>query len=350
MSASSKPEVQEIEQCTECGSRALQRDPSRGELVCRACGLVLAERLIDPGPDWRGFDHEQRERRAHTGAPSTPALHDKGLTTEIGWGDRDGQGRRIPSERRALMYRLRKWQRRSRMSSSGERHLAYALGEMDRIASRMGLPRSVRESAAVTYRKAAEKHLVRGRSIDEVAAAAIYAACRQAGLPRTLDEIAEASRVRRKVVGRAYRLLARTLGIGLAPTRAADYVGRFASELRVHPETEAGARALLAKAAEKGLDNGKGPTGLAAAALYISSILEGEPRTQQDIAAIAGVTEVTIRNRYKELAAHLAAPDGRPLNEVLHPRVEDLQRGKDRGERKRPPPSPFHAHAVAMVA
>ncbi|EHP87227.1 Transcription factor TFIIB cyclin-related protein [Methanotorris formicicus Mc-S-70] len=232
-------------------------------------------------------------------------IHDKGLSTVIDWRNKDSYGKDISANKRAQLYRLRKWQRRIRVSDASERNLAFALSELDRIASKLGLPRNVRENAAVLYRGAVEKGLIRGRSIEGVAAAALYAACRRCRVPRTLDEISEASRVDRKEIGRTYRFLSRELGIKLAPTNPIDYVPRFASELGLPGEVESKAIAILQKAAEKGLTSGRGPTGVAAAAIYIASVLLGNRRTQRDVAEVAGVTEVTIRNRYKELTEHL---------------------------------------------
>jgi len=300
--------AQELQACTECGGKQLRRDDSRGEVVCARCGLVLQEGAIDPGPEWRAFDSAQREQRARTGAPMTWMLHDKGLTTDIGWQNKDIHGKHIPHASRALMYRLRKWHRRARMHTSAERSLAQALAELDRMASRAGLARNVRETAAMVYRRAMQKQLLRGRSIEGVTAASLYAACRQCGVPRTLDEIADHSRVRRKELGRTYRLLARELRLGLAPTSPQDYLPRFANQLELGPKVQALAAKLLKDGATRGVTNGKAPAGLAAAALYTAALLEGEHRTQEQIAEIAGVTEVTIRNRYKELAVGLKVP------------------------------------------
>ena len=158
-------QVEEITQCPECGSKQIARDYERGELVCQSCGLVLDEHFIDQGPEWRAFDAEQREKRARVGAPMTFTIHDKGLSTEIGWRNKDSYGKNIPTKSRAQLYRLRKWQRRIRVSNATERNLAFALSELDRMASRMGLPRNVRETAAMVYRRAVQKKLIRGRSI-----------------------------------------------------------------------------------------------------------------------------------------------------------------------------------------
>ena len=300
-----KQKIEEITRCPKCGSTHLSRDYSRGELICNDCGLVIEEDFIDHGPEWRAFDSDQREKRARVGAPMTYTIHDKGLSTMIGWTNRDSYGKSIPTRNRAQLYRLRKWQRRIRIADAVERNLAFALSELDRMASGMSLPRNVRETAAMIYRKAVLKNLIRGRSMEGVSAAALYAACRQCNVPRTLDEIAGSSRVSRKEIGRTYRFIARKLGLKLIPTTPQDYISRFCSELKLSGDVQAKTMEILKKTAYKELTSGRGPTGIAAASLYIASVLCGERRTQREIAEIAGVTEVTIRNRYKELAEKL---------------------------------------------
>lgn len=292
-------------ECPECGSRNLIHDYERAELVCDGCGLVIDEDLIDMGPEWRAFDHDQRMKRSRVGAPMTYTIHDKGLSTMIDWRNRDSYGKLISSENRAQLYRLRKWQRRIRVNNATERNLAFALSELDRMSSALGLSRNVRENAAVVYRTAVNKNLIRGRSIEGVAAGALYASCRQCNVPRTLDEIAGVSRVSRKEIGRTFRFMSREMKLKLMPTSPIDYVPRFCSGLELGGEVQAKAVEILRQAAEKELTSGRGPTGVAAAAIYIASILYGEHRTQREVADVAGVTEVTIRNRYKELAEEL---------------------------------------------
>ena len=300
-----KQKIEETIKCPKCGRTHLSRDYSRGELICNDCGLVIEEDFIDHGPEWRAFDSDQREKRARTGAPMTYTIHDKGLSTMIGWKNRDSYGKSIPTRNRAQLYRLRKWQRRIRIADSIEKNLAFALSELDRMASGMGLPRNVRETAAMIYRKAVLKNLIRGRSMEGVSAVALYAACRQCNVPRTLDEIAGSSRVSRKEIGRTYRFITRELGLKLMPTSPQDYISRFCSELKLSGDVQVKTLEILKKAADKELSSGRGPTGIAAASIYIASVLCGERRTQREIAETAGVTEVTIRNRYKEIAGKL---------------------------------------------
>lgn len=296
---------EEVTKCPECGSTHLVRDYERGELVCQDCGLVIDDSFIDQGPDWRAFDSEQSEARARTGAPMTYTIHDKGLSTEISWKNKDSYGKSIPTKSRAQLYRLRKWQRRIKVSNAAERNLAQALQELERMASNLSLPKDVRETAAVIYRRAVKENMIRGRSIEGVVAGSIYGACRQMGVPRTLEEIASVTRIKKKEIGRTYRMMSRILQLGIFPSRPEDYINRFCNRLRLSNEAKKKAMEILKLAENRDLTSGRGPTGVAAAAIYIASISLNERRTQREVAEVAGVTEVTIRNRYKELTEKL---------------------------------------------
>ncbi len=300
-----KQKIEETIKCPECDSTNLSRDYRRGELICNDCGLVIEEDFIDHGPEWRAFDSDQREKRARTGAPMTYTIHDKGLSTMIDWKNRDSYGKSIPTRNRAQLYRLRKWQTRTRISDGTERNLALALSALDRMSSALSLPKNVRETAAMIYRRAVRKKLIRGRTIEGVTAAVLYAACRQCNVPRTLEEISNIGHISRKEIGRNYRNISRKLELKLLPTTPQDYISRFSSQLSLSNDVQVKTMEILKKAASEELTSGRGPTGMASAALYIASVLCGERRTQREVANIAGVTEVTIRNRYKEIAEKL---------------------------------------------
>jgi transcription initiation factor TFIIB len=286
--------------CPECSSTDLVKSSDRGELLCNDCGLVVEEGTIDPGPEWRAFNHQERQEKSRVGAPTTRTMHDKGLTTTIDWKDKDAYGRSISSKKRSQMHRLRKWQERIRTKDAGERNLQFALSEIDRMASALGVPRSVREVASVVYRRALDDDLIRGRSIEGVATSALYAACRKEGIPRSLEEISEVSRVERKEIGRTYRYISQELGLEMRPVDPKKYVPRFCSELQLSEEVESKANDIIETTAEEGLLSGKSPTGYAAAAIYAASLLCNEKKTQREVADVAQVTEVTIRNRYQE--------------------------------------------------
>ena len=291
--------------CPECGGDRLMRDYEQGELVCVNCGYVLQDRLADSGPEWRAFDDEQRAKRTRVGAPLTYTIHDKGLSTMIDWHDKDTYGKDLSPGQRAQVYRLRKWQRRVRVSDATERNLAYALSELSKMSSALNLPKNILETASVVYRRAVRKRLIRGRSIQGVTAAALYMACRKCDVARTLDEIAQISSVNKKEIGRSYRFMVKELEAFVPPSAPVCYVSRFSNKLSIVGKVETVAYRILQTATAIRLTSGRGPTGIAAAATYIASVLAGEKRTQREIAEIANVTEVTIRNRYKELLDRL---------------------------------------------
>ena len=292
-------------QCPDCSSKSLKRDVERGEVVCRQCGLVVEEDMIQEGPEWRAFDTEQRNSRARTGAPLKYMSPNKGLVTEIDQYNRDVRGGKIAPSQQAQLYRMRKWHKRASISNSIERNLAIALTELNRVASHLGLPESIRESGALLYRKCVVKGLIRGRQIESVVSAVLYAICRMYGIPRTLYEIALVAEIPKKEIGRTYRLITQELQLKVPLTNPRFYISRFVTSLKLSGETQEKAVELLDKAIVKGLISGRGPMGVAAAAVYIASVLTGERRTQKEVADVAGVTEVTIRNRYRELKKSL---------------------------------------------
>ena len=294
-----------IRKCPECGSTRVIRDYEQGEVVCMDCGYVVDDRIADSGPEWRAFDDEQRAKRTRVGAPLTFTIHDKGLSTMIDWHDRDTYGKDLSPGQRAQVYRLRKWQRRVRVSDATERNLAFALSELSKMSSSLNLPKNILETASVIYRKAVKKRLIRGRSIQGVTAAALYMSCRQCGVARTLDEIAHVSTVNKKEIGRSYRFMVKELETFVPPSTPSYYISRFSNQLGLAGKVETIALRTLQVAGRMRLTSGRGPTGIAAAATYIASVLAGEKRTQREIAEIANVTEVTIRNRYKELLDRL---------------------------------------------
>nr|WP_129113547.1 transcription initiation factor IIB [Halegenticoccus tardaugens] len=301
MDSNERPErSSSVDTCPECASGTVVKSTSTGESVCTDCGLVVKEHSIDRGPEWRAFNQNERDSKSRVGAPTTQTMHDKGLTTTIDWKNKDAYGRSLSAQKREQMSRLRTWQERIRTKDAGERNLQFALSETDRMASALGVPRSVREVASVIYRRALNEDLIRGRSIEGVATSALYAACRQENLPRSLDEITEVSRVGKKEIGRTYRYIAQELGLELHPVDPKQYVPRFASELEVSEEVQHKAKEIIDTSTEAGLLSGKSPTGFAAAALYAASLLCNEKQTQKEVAQVAQVTEVTIRNRYQE--------------------------------------------------
>jgi len=280
-------------------------DYDQGELVCMGCGYVVDDKMADTGPEWRAFDQEQKAKRTRVGAPLTYTIHDKGLSTLIDWHSQGALNKNRTAANVSQVFMLRKWQRRIRVADASERNLAFALSEMSKIASSLNLPKSILETAAVFYRKAVKKRLIRGRSIQGIAAAAIYMSCRKCSVPRTLDEIAPATYVGKKEIARCFRFLAKELDEFIPPVFPARYISKFSNKLIVAGKAENVAASIIEIAKNIRLTSGRGPTGIAAAATYIASVLAGEKKTQREVANVANVTEVTIRNRYKELMERL---------------------------------------------
>ena len=263
---------------------------------------MISSTPLNREPEWRAFDPEQRERNPRVGSPASWAIHDKGLSTVIGWQYRGASGRRLSPEEQAKFYRLRRWHRRTKVSDSTQRNLAYALSEMSKISYKLNLPRNVIETSSMIYRRAIQKHLIRGRTIQSMAVASIYVACRQCGIIRTLEDVADAASITKKEAARNYRFLLSELKPTVPQVDPNGYISKIVNKLALGGETERLAMLILNQASEMKLTSGRGPSGIAAACIYISSQLTDERRTQGEIAREAQVTEVTIRNRYKELA------------------------------------------------
>jgi transcription initiation factor TFIIB len=295
------PKSVSVERCPECGASPLMRDQESGEVVCTNCGFVVDTKLADRGPEWRAFTPEQKTKRIRVGAPYTFTIHDKGLSTKIDWRDIRG----FPPEKKAQLHRLRRWQRRSRVSSSTERTLASALSEMYRMAASLNLPKNILETASLIYRKAVNKRLNRGRSIQGMVVAAIYLACRQCGLVRTLMELSRASGINKKEVACNYRILVKELDYFVPPVKPGQYITRLCNTLALHGKAEEVAHKILKGARKLKLTSGRGGKGVAAAAGYLASTVVGDRRTQREVAEAVDVTEVTIRNRYKEMMEKL---------------------------------------------
>ncbi len=300
-----KKQIGQVSQCPECGSGQMVDDYDQGEVICQACGLVLSEHTISKGPEWRAFTKEEKDSRARVGMPTSYSIHDKGLSTVIDRANRDAYGRQLPLSTRLQMLRLRKWQTRTRVHSSADRNLAQAMAELDRLTDILHIPATIKERAAIVYRKALDTGLVRGRSISAIAAASLYAACRASQTPRTLKEVSAASRIRKKDVARCYRLLVRELNMRMPVEDPIRCVSKIATKVEMAMQTQRRAIKILNEAKVQGISAGKDPMALAAAALYVACVLEGEKKTQKEIAEAANVTEVTVRNRYKGLKQSL---------------------------------------------
>ena len=224
--------------------------------------MVLYEQMMDKGPEWRAFTLEEKASRSRVGVPTSYSIYDKGLSTAISQENRDAFGRKLPLSTRLQMWRLRKWQIHSRVHSSIDRNLAQAMAELDRLSGKVSISQPIKEKAAVIYRKALEKRLVRGRSINSIVAAALYAACRGSGTPRSLREIGEASLADERDVARCYRLLLQELDVHMPTTDPLTYVSKIAKENGVSGKTQGAAIAILREDRRKRVAAGKDPMGV----------------------------------------------------------------------------------------
>lgn len=280
-------------------------DPDTGELIRKDTGEVISDNILSQEKEWRSFDSEEADNRARVGAPTSLAFHDKGLSTMIGKETTDASGNIIDNATQMRMGRLRMWNSRSQSHSPTERNLQQAFSMLSRIKDRLGLPNHVTEKAAYTYRKAQERGLIRGDTIGSVLAASIYVAVRQSGVPRTLDDISEISDIKPGEVARSYRRIISELDIKVPLIDPRKYVVKVANKLNFDEKIRRKALELMEQAQKKNLAVGKDPISIAASILYIVNLAERKPRTQAEIAKAAGVTEVTVRNRSKELRKKL---------------------------------------------
>lgn len=289
-----------VTKCPECGSSNLLFDKLNGEVVCVDCGFVVVHITADLGPEWRGFDQDRDGKRARVGAPITLVMYDMGLSTKIGW--RERRGSNISDFQAEALSAIKRSDRMATMMANGTvRASIRGLSEIAAICLKLGLPTNIMETASLIYRRVVRMSAMRGRSIRNMAAAAVYLACKKCGVPRMLSEVATALNLNKKEITRCYRFLINKLNIASPSSDTRLFVSRFVNNFRLKGDVERLAIELLEHARRCGLIDGRGPIGLAAAATYLAAVLMGYRLTQREVAEVARVTEVTIRNRYKEL-------------------------------------------------
>lgn len=288
--------------CPECDG-LVETAPTIGEQYCRECGLIVDDRCIDRGPDWRAFDSEEHSERARTGAPETVLLHDKGLSTVIGWQDKDAQGNSLSARKRQRMQRLRTWDERVRTKNGKDRKLRQALGELQRMASALELGQSTQESASQIYRDAVNEGIIKGRGFEPVVAASLYAACRLDHIPRTLSVFSEPARVGEDAIRSAYQQMRKTLEIPVEPQRPHTFVPQVADLLDIERETAMLAVRFLKRFQAEDRHVSRRPKGLAGAAIFAANFARGTPEqiTEEDAADGADVSSVTVRKRHREI-------------------------------------------------
>jgi transcription initiation factor TFIIB len=277
-------------------------DPDSGEIICSNCGQVISDDIQgNSRPERHGFSTQQLNDRSRTGTPSSLARHDMGLATIIGRPDRDASGQRIDAAMRSAMERLRTWDLRTQVHTSTDRNLMQAFNELNRLKDKLGLPDPIVEKTAYIYRKAQERMLTRGRTVSGILAAAIYIACRESGTPKTLKDISEESNLKLKEVARSYRMLYFELDLKMPVIDPIRCIAKVANKSKLSEKTKRQAAKIMNIVTKKEFSAGKDPMGMAASVLYLASLKNGENITQKHIANAAGVTEVTVRNRAKDL-------------------------------------------------
>ena len=292
--------------CLICKNNHIITDSESGEVICSSCGTVISDRNQEISrPEWRFYSAEQENDRSRTGIPITLAKADMGLATIIGKSDRDASGHLLDGAMRNRMQRLRTWDLRTRSHTSSDRNLVQAFSKLDMLKDKLALSDAVVEKIAYIYRKVQHRGLIRGRTISGLIAAAIYAGCREMEAPWTLKDIAAASNVKRKDIARNYRMLVFELDLKVPNADPIKCIVKVANRANLTENTKREAIAIMKDVAKKEISAGKDPMGLAATVLYLSCLRTGEETTQTQIAHASGVTEVTIRNRLKELKSKL---------------------------------------------
>ena len=300
-----------------CKHEKIIYDYSRGECYCAKCGLVLEDNLFDFGPEWRAFDVEDEIKRARTGSVIKDWKLTRGLSTEIDRYDRDIKGRAVPVERKAVLYRLRKWQKRSRMATSLQRNLSVALPEIDRMCSLLNIPKNMKDEIARLYRKCAKKGVVKGRSIEGMVAAVIYIVSRQHHSPVLLDELEEVAGVSKKKIGKCYKKIRQHIELEIPMNKPADYIGRLASLLNASGTTIAKAHEIVKRAEERSLTTGRVPISVAAAALYLAAEVTHDTQMDMKIRDISGASKNIIQKRKEELVQVLTDEEKKSRDEFL---------------------------------
>ncbi len=288
-------------QCPNC-REMLIGDQEKGEILCPHCGFVAIDQSIDSAPEWKQLDYEERSKRMRVGLPASFALHDYGLSTDISGDNRDSHGRYLDQYNRQNAQRMQKWQRRIRTSAQGERSLANALTKITEAADQLRLPAPIVEEASHIFRKSAKQSVSKSKSIAGMAAASLYLACRRSNVNRSLREISKAAGTQERASARYFRLLLNEVEKNYVPPPTVQkYISKLVNKEKINPKVERIALDLADRATESEISSGKTPAGLAAAYVYIASVLCSEHIPQREIAEIAEVTEVTVRNRCREI-------------------------------------------------
>ncbi|XP_057317507.1 transcription initiation factor IIB-like isoform X1 [Hydractinia symbiolongicarpus] len=300
--------------CPNHPNTMLTEDYRAGDMICPECGLVVGDRVIDVGSEWRTFSNEANGTdRSRVGGGENPFLDGTDLSTMVGSDRASGSGLDLQGYSR--------YQNRSGISGS-DRSLLNAIREIGTMASRINLPKTIVDRANQLFKQVHDQKSLKGRSNDAIASACLYIACRQEGVPRTFKEICAISKIPKKEIGRCFKLILRTLEASVDLITSEDFMSRFCSNLMLKPAVQRAATYIAKKAVELDLVPGRSPVSVAAAAIYLSSQASEDKKTQKDIGDIAGVADVTIRQSYRSLIARAA--DLFPPDFVFHTPIDRL--------------------------
>jgi transcription initiation factor TFIIB len=277
-----------------CKTYPVITDSDRGEVFCGGCGLVLVQNLDDTTNENRSYSSEDFMKNARTGPGGSLTMFDKGLSTVIGT-NKDSSGKSLSSKTKYEFNRLRTWDQRSKSRKTSSLSKAFTL--LHGMKTKIGAPDNVVESAAYIYRKAVGAKLTRGRTMTSLISASLYAACRQNNIPRTLDDIADAGNVERRILSRDLRTIIKKLGLNLNQYDTTSFIAKISNNMNLSEKTKRDAFDILKKCEDEKITAGKHPVAQAAASLYIASILNGEKLSQKKFSNESGVSDVTIRNR-----------------------------------------------------
>ena len=300
--------TQQMGNCRECRSM-LVNDYQSGELVCPHCGIVARDAPVDTGPDPFMLD-EAAVKGIRASGPNTYAQHDLGLSTTIGESSFDCNGKPLDRFMRTQMKGIRRWQQRVRVSGAKDRRVSTALVNITDACHVLDLRKNVLETASILYRNINNRVDLRGKSTTGVTAAIIYMACKQCDVVRSISEIVSKTcppqevRSKTRLASKYYRMMVMETGSPrTTPMPMAKYISKISNISETDVRAERLALLLASRTQDQSILSGRDPHGIAAAYLFMACMLLGHDNMQRDIAEAAGVTEVTARNRCKEIFA-----------------------------------------------
>ncbi len=277
-----------------CKTYPMITDSERGEIVCGGCGLILVQNISDASYENNGYTFEGFMKQARTGPATSLTMFDKGLSTVIGT-NKDFSGNALPSKTKYEFNRLRTWDQRSKSRNTASLSKAFTL--LHGMKTKLGIPNNVVENAAYIYRKIVSAKLTRGRTMTSLISASLYAACRENNIPRTLDDIAKAGNVERRILSRDLRTIIKKLGLNLNQYDTATFITKISNNMNLKEKIKRDAFEILKRCEKEEITAGKHPVAQAAASLYISCIMNGVKISQKKFSEESGVSDVTIRNR-----------------------------------------------------